>query len=189
MPEPCVPLDQAREAIAVLLAAQATTGLPASPYQHPGSAVTGDEFAEVNGTTIVTWVYPGEEAALCFTPHTRSRHVVQTAPLPAWITSAGQALFALPLLAAAIAGCCERTRYASLSGAIAVPVSTALIALAEFTPALQRHLLTPPATPQAAATAWYALAAAALCLAGIAIRDQWHRYTHRLHRRLGYTRR
>jgi hypothetical protein len=167
-------------------------------------------------------------AALCFTPHTHSRHIVQTAPLPAWITTAGQTLLALPLLAAtcwgqlhlmaetvpagetvhlpaiypliaqftawslfaaAIAGCYERTRHASLSGAIAVPVSTALIAVAEFTPALQRRLLTPPATPQAAAIAWYTLAAAALSLAGIAIRDQWHRYTHRLHRQLRYTRR
>ena len=158
-------------------------------------------------------------AALCFTPHGHSRHVVQTAPLPAWITTAGPVLFALPLLAAtcwgqlrlmagtapagqavplpavypliaeftawsllgaAIAGCYERTRYASLSGAIAVPVSTALIAVAEFTPALQRHLLTPPATPRAAAIAWYALAAPALALAGIALRDRWHRYTRRL---------
>jgi hypothetical protein len=60
LPEPCVPLNQAREAIAVFLAAQATA-LPPSPYQNSNSAITGDEFAQVNGTTIVTWAYPGEE--------------------------------------------------------------------------------------------------------------------------------
>jgi hypothetical protein len=86
-------------------------------------------------------------------------------------------LTAWSLLAAAIAACCERTRYAALSGAIAVPVSAALIAAAEFTPATERYLLTPPAPPLGAAIIWYAITFAALALTGVAVRDQWHRYT------------
>jgi hypothetical protein len=85
------------------------------------------------------------------------------------------------LLTLAIAACCERTRYAALSGAIAVPVSATLIAGAEFTPVLQRHLLTPPATPHAATIAWCAVAAVALALTGVASRDQWHRYARKIH--------
>lgn len=155
-------------------------------------------------------------AALAFVPHTHSRPVTQTTPVPAWITAAGQTVLALPLLAAtcwaqlrlmadttpaadagfspavyplvaqltawsllaaAIAACCERTRYAALSGAIAVPIGAALIAGAEFIPEIQRHLLTPPASPHAATITWYSTAAAALALAAIARRDPWHRYT------------
>jgi hypothetical protein len=85
------------------------------------------------------------------------------------------------LLAVAIAASCERSRYAALSGAIAAPVTFVVIAVAWFTPALKRHLATPPATLHAAAIAWYAIAAAALAVTCIAIRDQWHRYTRRLH--------
>lgn len=159
-------------------------------------------------------------AALAFAPHTHSRPVIATAPLPTWIAATGQTLPALPLLAitswvqlrlmagtvpagtiahpaavypllaqltawsllaVTVAVCCERTRYASLSGAIAVPVSAALIAGVEFTPALQRYLLTPPAGPHTATIAWYTIAAAALTVAGVAVRDQWHRYVRALH--------
>jgi hypothetical protein len=86
------------------------------------------------------------------------------------------------VLTVAVAACCERTRYAALSGAIATAVSLALIAAASYTTALKRHLLTPPATPDAATLAWYTIAAAALLLTFLAVRDQWHRYTRRLHR-------
>lgn len=85
------------------------------------------------------------------------------------------------LLAVAIAACCERTRYAALSGAVATTVSFALIATASYTDAIRRHLLTPPATPHAATIAWSAIAAAALAVTCFATRDQWHRYTRRLH--------
>ena len=85
------------------------------------------------------------------------------------------------LLAVAIAACCERTRYAALSGAIATTAGFALIATASYTDAIKRHLLTPPATPRAATTTWYAIAVSALALACLAIRDSWHRYARRLH--------
>jgi hypothetical protein len=86
------------------------------------------------------------------------------------------------LLALSIATCCERTRYAALSGAIAAPVTFVAIAAASFMPPLDRHLLSPPDSARAATIAWYAISAAACALAILAIRDQWHRYTRRLHR-------
>jgi hypothetical protein len=86
-------------------------------------------------------------------------------------------LTAWSLLTVAIAACCERTRYAALSGAIAVAAGFTLIAVASFAPALERRLLTPPAAPHAVTIAWYALAAAALVLAGVAASDQWRRFS------------
>jgi hypothetical protein len=84
-------------------------------------------------------------------------------------------------LTIAIAACVERSRYAALSGAIAVPISFALVAITTFTPHIDRHLLVPPADPRAAAIDWYAIAAAAIVVTGLAIRDHWHRYSRRLH--------
>jgi hypothetical protein len=56
----CVPLNQAREAVAVWLAAQAVE-LPSSPFQTIARGLNSGEFAQVNGTVILTWTYPGEE--------------------------------------------------------------------------------------------------------------------------------
>lgn len=85
------------------------------------------------------------------------------------------------LLALSIAACCERTRYAALSGAIAAPVTFVVVAAASFMPPVDRYLLSPPSTARAATIAWYSISAAALALAIVAIRDQWHRYARRLH--------
>ena len=103
-----------------------------------------------------------------------------TAHLPAVYLLLAQ-LTGWSVLTIAVAACCERTRYTALSGPIATAVSLTLIAAASYTTAIKRHLLTPPATPHAATLAWYAIAAAALALSCLAIRDQWHRYTRRLH--------
>jgi hypothetical protein len=79
------------------------------------------------------------------------------------------------------ATCVDRSRYADLGGAIAGPASFAAIALAWYVPAIGRFLATPPATPDGATIAWYAVAATAVALACVAMRDQWHRYARRLH--------
>jgi hypothetical protein len=61
-PTPCVPLNQAREAIAIWLAAQATH-LPTARFQGgSGGRAVGYSLAQVDGTTVVAWVYPGEYA-------------------------------------------------------------------------------------------------------------------------------
>jgi hypothetical protein len=85
------------------------------------------------------------------------------------------------LLAVSIAAGCERTRYTALSGAISAPVTFTAIAAAWFIPPLHRHLLSPPDTAMAATIAWYTIAVAALTVAIVATRDQWHRYTRRPH--------
>jgi len=83
----------------------------------------------------------------------------------------------------AVAACCDRSRFADISGETAVPISIAAIALAWFTPEVKDLFVAPPATPRAATIAWYILAAAALALAYAAMRDRWPRYTRQLARR------
>jgi hypothetical protein len=82
-------------------------------------------------------------------------------------------------VAVAAAACVDRSRYADLGGAVAAPVSFAAIAFAWFVPVISKHLVEPPADPHGVTIAWYAIATAALALAGVAMRDQWHRYTGR----------
>jgi hypothetical protein len=76
----------------------------------------------------------------------------------------------------AAAALVDRSRYADLSGAIAVPVSFAAIALAWFVPFSHRFLADPPATAKVATIVWYAIATVALALTCAAMRDRWHRY-------------
>jgi hypothetical protein len=83
----------------------------------------------------------------------------------------------------AAAACVDRSRYADLGGGIAAPVSFAAIALAWYAPVTARFLVEPPATAHAVTIAWYAVASAALALTCVAMRDRWHRYTRKLHRR------
>jgi hypothetical protein len=82
----------------------------------------------------------------------------------------------------AAAACVGRSRYADLGGAIAAPVSFAAIALAWYAPITRRFLAGPPATAHGVTIAWYAIASAALALTCAAMRDQWHRYSRKLHR-------
>ena len=88
----------------------------------------------------------------------------------------------------AAAACIARSRFADLGGAIAGPISFAVIALAWYTPLTAKFLVKPPAIPPSIAIGWYAVAAAALILTCAAMRDHWHRYTRRLHRLPGLTR-
>jgi hypothetical protein len=55
-PTQCVPLNQAREAIAIWLAAHATH-LPAAQFQGRNGSYS---VAPVDGTAVVIWTYPGE---------------------------------------------------------------------------------------------------------------------------------
>jgi hypothetical protein len=62
-------------------------------------------------------------------------------------------------------------------GLHAAPVSFAAIALAWYALVTSRILTGPPATVLGVTTAWYAIAAAALALTCVAMRDRWHRYS------------
>jgi hypothetical protein len=87
---------------------------------------------------------------------------------------------------AGTAACVDRSRCADLGGAIAAPVSFAVIALASYAPVGARFLAEPPATAHAMTIAWYAIATAASVLTGLAMRDQWYRYSRHSRRFLGF---
>ncbi len=76
----------------------------------------------------------------------------------------------------------DRSRYADLGGAIAAPVTFALIALAWYAPGVARLLVEPPATARSVTFAWYAVAGVGLILTCAAMRDDWHRYSRALNR-------
>lgn len=80
-------------------------------------------------------------------------------------------------LTVAVAAGTDRSRYADLGGALAAPVSLALIALATYGPETSHLLETPPAGTHAVTAAWYSIATASLALTYLAMRDRWHRYT------------
>jgi len=82
------------------------------------------------------------------------------------------------------AACVDRSRYADLGGATAVPVSAAAIALAWYVPITHKLLAEPPATPRGLTIAWYTVATAALVLTSAAVGDSWHRYARSLGRLL-----
>jgi hypothetical protein len=86
------------------------------------------------------------------------------------------------LVTVAAAACVDRSRYADLGGAIAVPVSLAAIGIAWYTPVSARLLVGSPATAHRVTVAWYAVASAGFVLTCMAMRDHWHRYLRRLHR-------
>jgi hypothetical protein len=88
-------------------------------------------------------------------------------------------------VAVAAAECVDRSRYADLGGAVAVPVSLAAIGIAWYAPASHKYLAGPPASQGELTIAWYVIAAVALSVAGLAMRDQRHRYTRRRRRRRG----
>ena len=89
-------------------------------------------------------------------------------------------------VAIAVAACVDRSRYADLGGAVAVPVSLAVIGTAWYAPASHRFLADPPASQGELTIAWYLIAAVAVICAGAAMRDQWHRCARRIRRpRLG----
>ena len=85
-------------------------------------------------------------------------------------------------IAVAAAACADRSRYADLGGAIAVPVAFAVIALAWYGPVTARYLVQPPGTAYGVTLAWYAITFAALTLTCAAMRDHWHLYSRHVHR-------
>lgn len=163
-------------------------------------------------------------AALAFVPRSPFRPLLGVTPVPAWLTTTGQVLLAVPVLVltgwaqllivgyrstppgitrhppalypliaqligwcaltVAVAACCDWSRYADLGGAIAAPVSLAVLAVLWFVPATNHTLFSPPAGPHIVTTAWYGVALAALVLTCAAVRDRWSRYTRPLTRRL-----
>ena len=80
----------------------------------------------------------------------------------------------------AAAACTGRSRYADLGGAVAAPVGLAAVALAWYAPITGRFMAEPPATSRGLTVAWYAVASFASVLTFVAMRDQWHHYSHKV---------
>jgi hypothetical protein len=80
----------------------------------------------------------------------------------------------LPVAAAA---CVARSRYADLGGAIAAPVTFVLIAVAWYTPGIDKFLVRPDAMLHSVVAGWSAIAVVAVAVTCAALRDPWHRYT------------
>jgi len=144
-------------------------------------------------TPVPTWVTPASHlllaapilAATCWAQLRIAAHNTETLTL-------GHPPAVYPLIAqltgwctvtVAAAACVDRSRYADLGGATAIPVSGAAIALAWYLPITHKLLVQPPATPHCVTIAWYATATAALGLTRVAMRDRWHRYRPHLRRR------
>jgi hypothetical protein len=124
---------------------------------------------------------------LAMTGWTQLRIMAHTVPPH----TASQAPAVYPLIAqltgwcavtVAAAACVDRFRYADLGGAIAAPVTFAIIAFAWYLPVSSHFFVEPPATARGVTIAWYAIASAALAVTGAAIRDRWHLYTRKLRR-------
>jgi hypothetical protein len=75
------------------------------------------------------------------------------------------------------AACVARSRFADLGGAIAAPVTFAVIAFAWYLPVTEKFLVHPTATAPSVARGWYGITAVALLLTVAALRDPWHRYS------------
>lgn len=85
-------------------------------------------------------------------------------------------------LQVAAAACVGRSRYADLGGAVAAPVTFALIAIAWYTPGIERFLVRPDALLHSVVIGWSSITAVAVAVTCVAWRDSWHRYSRPLSR-------
>jgi hypothetical protein len=172
------PLDETTVRLTLLPAVAALTYVPHDPLRPlaqtvplPGWIASLTQIVcAVPALALTSWV---QLVIMAHThPAAARHHLTAIYPLIAQLT--GWATLAL-----AIAACCDRSRYADLAGAIAAPITLAMIAFAWFTPGVKDLLVTGPATPRSATIAWYSIAAASLGITTAALRDPWHRYTRR----------
>lgn len=179
---PHSPLDQGTVRLAFLPAVAALAFVPRAPFRPLTQT-----------TPVPVWVAPAGHlllaapilavtcgaqlriAARTIPPHTLS-HPPAVYPLIAQLTG-------WCAVTVAAAACVDRSRYADLGGAVAAPVSFAAVALAWYAPITGRYLAEPPATPHRVTIAWFAVASAASAVTCVAMRDRWHRYSRKLHRR------
>lgn len=169
-------LDQGNVRLAFLPAVAALAFVPRVPFRS---------LTQV--TPVPAWVAPAGHlllaspilavtcwAQLRIMTHTIPPHILGHPPAVYPLIAQLTGWCAVTVAAAACAG---RSRYADLGGAIAAPISFGAIALAWYVPITSRFLAEPPATPHGVTITWYAVASAALALACVAMRDQWHRYS------------
>ena len=170
------PLDYGSLRLAFLPAVAALAFVPRTPFRPLTQA-----------TPVPAWLAPAGHlllaapvlAATCWAQisiiaHTIPQHTIGHPPPVYPVIAQLTGWCAVTVAAAAWV---SRSRYADLGGAVAAPVSFALIALAWYVPLAARYLVQPPARPHEVTIAWYATAGAASVLAGVAMTDRWHRYS------------
>jgi hypothetical protein len=175
---PRPPLDPEAVRLAFLPAVAALAFVPRTPFRPLAQA-----------TPVPAWVAPAGHlllaapilAATCWAQlgiiaSTVPAHTPGPLPPDYPLIAQLTGWCAVTVATAAWAG---RSRYADLSGAIAAPASLAAVALAWYAPITSRFVAEPAATPHCVTIVWYAVTAAALVLTGVAMRDQWHRYSRR----------
>ena len=172
------PLDQTTVRLTLLPAVAALTFVPRAPLRPLSQstplpawiASAAQILLAVPALAVTCWV---QLLIMAHThPSAARHHLLAVYPLIAQLTG-------WSTLAVAIATCCDRSRYSDLGGAIAAPVTVAVIAFAWFTPGVKDLLVTRPATPRHATIAWYSIVAASLAITVAALQDTWHRYTRR----------
>jgi len=179
------PLDQGAVRLAFLPAIAALAFLLRAPFRPLTQA-----------TPVPAWVAPAGHlllavpvlavtcwAQLLIMAHTVPPHTVGHQPA---VYAVIAQLTGWCAITVACAAWVDRSRYADLGGAVAIPVSFAAIALAWYAPVTSRFLTGPPASALGVTSAWYAIAAAALTLAGAAMTDRWHRYSRHLRVERGF---
>lgn len=175
------PLTQGSVRFAFLPAVAALAFVPRAQFRPLTQATAvpawvvpaGHILLAVPVLTVTCW------AQLRIVAHSLPLHAIRQSPAVYPLIAE---LVGFCLVTVAAAACADRSRYADLGGAIAVPVSFAAIALAWYAPITRRLLAEPPATSRGVTIAWYAVATVALILTCAAMRDQWHRYTRSLRR-------
>jgi hypothetical protein len=173
------PLDQTTVRLTLLPAIAALTFVPHPPCRPleqtaplpPSIASATQIVLAVPAVVATSW------AQLVIMAHTHP--AVARHHLPAIYPFIAQ-LVGWAAIALATACCCDRSRYADLTGAIAVPITLAVIAFCWFTPDVRYLLVTGPATRRTATIAWYSIAAVFVAITAAALRDTWHRYTRRV---------
>jgi len=177
------PLGPGDVRIAFLPAIAALAFIPRTPFRPVAQA-----------TPVPAWVAPAGRVLLaapilaltCWAQLTIAAHAVPVLLTAHSHPPLGHSPAVYPVIAqltgwcavtVAVAACVDRSRYADVGGAVAVPVSFAAIALAWYAPLTSRLVAQPPATPHGATVAWCAVTAIFTALTCAAMRDRWHRYT------------
>jgi hypothetical protein len=175
------PLDQANVRLAVIPVVAALAFVVHAPFRPLIQATPVPAWLASAGhlllaapvVAVTCW------AQLLIIAHTIPPRVIGHPPAVYPVIAQLVGWSAIIVAAAAWAG---RSRYADLGGAVAAPIGFAVIALAWYTPITSRFLVAPPATAHGVTIGWYATAAIATILTGVAMRDQWHRYSRILRR-------
>jgi hypothetical protein len=117
---PCVPVDQAREAIAIWLAILATH-LPATELRE-GLGTSSGPLAEVRNTFVQTWSYPGIGNAYVTPPGSGPQNTATGYLLASEMTSLPQQQLSHVLASAWSRWLNWRTTDAQLAGALGIPM-------------------------------------------------------------------